>query len=206
METIKINGLDLTLQDIEKDCWLRILNGSLKGKDAFHTPTIANVKDGIANIRTVVLRQVNTKAKTLSLHTDIRSGKLNAVQENNNLSWHFYDASSRFQIRLGGQASLHHNDALADEAWQKCSSNSRKTYLTQLAPSTKSEIPTSGLLPVHEQNNIPIETTEVGRQNFGIITCKANWMEWLWLNHAGHRRAAFEYMPNETFEASWLIP
>lgn len=206
METIKINGIDLTLEDIEKDCWLRLLNGSLRGKDAFHTPVVGNVKNGLANMRTVVLRQVNAQTKTLSLHTDIRSGKWDALQEDNKISWHFYDAQSRFQIRVGGSATLHTLGEVADVAWQKTNANSRKTYLTQLAPSSISAIPTSGLLQVHEQNNMPLESTEIGRQNFGVITCDANWMEWLWLNHAGHRRAVFNYMPDNSFTNEWLIP
>ena len=69
------DGFSLSLTDIEKDCWLRILNGSLKSKDPLHNPVVANSNTGVVNMRTVVLRSVDTKNKTLAFHTDIRSGK-----------------------------------------------------------------------------------------------------------------------------------
>jgi pyridoxamine 5'-phosphate oxidase len=201
-----MNGLNMDLTDIEKDCWLRLLNGSLKSKDSLHNPVVANTSKEIINMRTVVLRNVNTKNKTLAFHTDIRSGKWNELQQNNNISWLFYDAPARFQIRLGGKVTLHQNDSIADEAWLKSNANSRKVYLATLAPSSKTDIPTSGLPAVFESNNPSLEETELGRKNFGIVVTKALWMEWLWLNSAGHRRAEFTYKEDGNFDANWVIP
>ncbi len=205
-DSIKINGLELNLNDIEKDCWLRILNGSLKSKDPLHNPVVANTSEGIVNMRTVVLRSVNTKEKTLVFHTDIRSGKWNELQKNSNISWLLYDAPARFQIRVGGTASLHHVDDMADKAWLKSNENSRKIYLGENAPSRKSDLPISGLPIIFDSKNPTMEESEAGRKNFGIVVTKANWVEWLWLNSAGHRRAAFYYKDDLSFEASWLLP
>ncbi len=206
MNFVKIDGIEYNLTDLEKDCWVRLLNGSLKGRDSFHSPTIANIgKKGI-NMRTVILRKVNTTEKLLTFHTDIRSGKWQELQNNNSVSWLFYDAASKFQIRLAGKATLHHNDIIANESWQKTSANSRKTYMTTLAPSLQSETPTSGLLSAFEAVNPTIEETEIYKKNFAVVVTQIYWMEWLWLSSKGHRRASFNYAENNKFEASWLVP
>jgi pyridoxamine 5'-phosphate oxidase len=206
MDIIKINGIDYNLIDIEKDCWIRILNGSLKSKDPLHNPTVANINKRGVNMRTVVLRKVNTAKKTLSFHTDIRSGKWNELNENNKISWLFYDAAACIQIRLAGEATLHNSDEIADEAWLKSSANSRKIYMGDIAPSLESEIPTSGIDPSLEHTNPTLEESEIGRKNFGIIVTKVNWLEWLWLNSKGHRRANFNYSKNNSFKTNWLVP
>ncbi len=208
MHTIKIDGINYNLADIEKDCCIRILNGSLKGKDPLHNATVANTNThthGI-NMRTVVLRKVNTAEKTLAFHTDIRSGKWNELQKNNNISWMFYDAAGRIQIRLAGKATLHHDDELADEAWLKSNENSRKIYMGEVSPSLQSEVPTSGLPTAFENVNPTLEESEVGRKNFGVVITKVNWMEWLWLNSQGHRRAGFNYETNGNIKCNWLVP
>jgi pyridoxamine 5'-phosphate oxidase len=203
---IKINGINFDLADIEKDCWIRMLNGSLKSKDTMHNPVVANIENGIVSMRTVVLRNVDTKNKTILLHTDIRSGKWKGLKKNNTLSWLFYDAQSRFQIRVGGIAKLHHNDSIADEAWGRSSANSRKIYLGDEAPSEISDIPTSGLDAKFEFNNPTVEETEIGRKNFGVVVTKVNWVNWLWLSSTGHRRAKFKYDSELNLKGSWLVP
>jgi pyridoxamine 5'-phosphate oxidase len=203
---IKINGINFDLADIEKDCWIRMLNGSLKSKDALHNPVVANIENGIVSMRTVVLRKVDTKNKTILLHTDIRSGKWKGLEKNNVVSWLFYDAQSRYQIRVGGIAKLHYNDSIADEAWGRSSANSRKIYLGDEAPSEISDIPTSGLDAKFESNNPTVEETEIGRKNFGVVVTKANWIDWLWLSSGGHRRAKFEYDAELNLKGSWLLP
>lgn len=205
-ETIKINGIQFNLTELEKDCWVRLLNGSLKSRDALHHPVVANVNSSGVNLRTVVLRAVNTSEKKLFFHTDIRSGKWAELEKQNQISWLFYDAAARFQIRVGGQATLHTIDALADTAWAKSNASSRKIYMGPLAPSQITMLPASGLPPAFEDKDPTIEESEIGRKNFGIVETTADWMEWLWLNSKGHRRASFKYKEDKSIEADWLLP
>ncbi len=205
-ETIKKDGLTYTLAEIEKDCWLRLLNGSLRSKEPFHQPVVANISGNLPVTRTVVLRKVITAEKKLFLHTDVRSCKWNDLQQNANTGWLFYDAAARLQIRAGGKSTLHHNDAIADVAWQNTPAASRKTYMGLISPSEKSAVPTSGLPEGFLKTNPTIEESEVGRKNFAVVCTHVNWVEWLWLNSNGHKRASFNYFPNNEFEASWLIP
>ena len=205
MHTVKMNGIHYSLTDIEKDCWRRLLNGALKSKDALHNPTVANINIHGVNLRTVVLRKVVTAQKTLTFHTDVRSGKWKELSENDSISWLFYDAGARIQIRLSGKTSLHNDDDIANEAWLHSTANSRKVYTGNIAPTQISEMPTSGL-STNENDKATIEKSEAGRENFGLVITKVNWMEWLWLNSEGHCRASFTYNDEKSIVANWLVP
>jgi pyridoxamine 5'-phosphate oxidase len=206
MTTVEINGIAFGIEDIEKDCWKRLVNGSLKFKDPFHNPTVANSNDFGVNIRTVVLRKADEIKKELAFYTDIRSGKWNELNLNNTISWLFYSSEARMQIRLSGSASLHQKDAIADEGWEKSTLSSRKIYLGEMGPSSVSEIPISGLTEKFETSDPTPEESLRGRKNFGIVITKVKWMEWLWLSSKGHRRASFQYNNTNEFMAKWLVP
>ena len=206
MDTVKIDGIEYDLPAIEKDCWVRILNGSLQYKNPFHNPVVANVNEQGVNMRTVVLRKVNTEKRQLFFHTDIRSGKFQELKTNNKLSWLFYHPSAMLQIRMSGIATLHQNDLLADEAWGNIRMSGRKIYLGDEGPSTLSAFPVSGLSSKFDKEDpTPLES-EAGRKNFAIINTQIQWMEWLWLNSSGHRRATFQYTADGEFSSNWLLP
>lgn len=206
MNTVLIDGIEYSLEGLEKDVWLRILNGSVKYKDVLHNPVVANINQHGVNIRTVVLRKVNIAKKQLAFHTDIRSGKWKDLQQQNNISWLFYDAPGRIQIRLSGTATLHQDDAVAEEAWTTSTMSSRKIYLGETGPSATSASPVSGLPDAFEANDPSPEESRAGRKNFGVVITTVTWMEWLWLNSKGHRRAGFTYSEDGSFKGDWLIP
>ena len=206
MDSVKIDGIEYDLTAIEKDCWVRILNGSLQYKNPLHNPVVANVNEQGINMRTVVLRKVNIEKRQLFFHTDIRSGKWQEFKNNNSASWLFYHPSAMLQIRLSGIVTLHQDDYFADEAWANTRMSGRKNYLGLSGPSSLSASPASGLSPKFDKEDPTPEESEAGRKNFGIISTQIQWMEWLWLNSGGHRRATFQYMPDGKFSANWLIP
>jgi pyridoxamine 5'-phosphate oxidase len=206
MSFITINGVALDLNKLEKDCWLRLLNGSLRSKDAFHTAALANACNDEVHLRTVVLRRVDTVAKTVYVHTDVRSKKWSNLHAHNKVSLLFYDAAASIQIRLGGTATLHTNDTVANSEWLKTPVNSRKTYLTAYAPSTTTALPISGIEAALDKNNLSIDETEIGRVNFGVIVVHIDFLDFLFLQRTGHKRAAYNYNATGAFDGSWLIP
>jgi 3-hydroxyisobutyrate dehydrogenase len=115
----------------------------------------------------------------------------------------FYDASERIQLRVKGKAVLHHTNDLTAKAWETTSLSSRKCYLTLHSPSNFAESSTSGLPEDIEQENFTLAESEVGYENFGIVSIHVQSIDWLWLNHAGHRRAFFDY---EKGSFQWMIP
>lgn len=200
---LTINNISYSIDELEKDCWLQLINGAIKSKSPFHTPCVATLNNSEVSMRTVVLRKALPLSKELRFHTDTRSNKWKELLNHDSISALFYDASTRVQIRIKGKAILHFNDEMTSEAWQKTTLSSRRCYLTQVSPSSFSTIPTSGLSEEIEQENFTLAESEVGVQHFGIVSIQVESLEWLWLNHAGHRRALFDYAL-ESYK--WMIP
>jgi 3-hydroxyisobutyrate dehydrogenase len=198
-----MDNINYNLSDLEKDSWTRLVNGATKSRSPFHTPCIATQNKDEVNMRTVVLRRANPVEKTLHFHTDVRSMKWDELIVNPSISALFYDATERIQLRIKGIAELQHKDQITQEAWQGTSLSSRRCYLTAFSPSSFSDIPTSGLTEHIEQENFSQEESEVGLQNFGIVSIQVQSIDWLWLNHAGHRRAYFDYVQGRN---QWMIP
>jgi len=206
MQHVLIDGIKYDLPALEKDCWHRLVNGAVQGRNPMHNATVANLGEAGINMRTVVLRKVSPIEKRLTFYTDIRSGKWGEIEQDNSISWLLYDAAARIQIRASGLASLHQTDELADLAWSSSNVLNRKNYLSVLVPSAATLNPVSGLTQEMESEEITLEQTEEGRKNFGVITTQIKWMEWLWLNGSGHRRASFVYDEAGKFTANWLVP
>jgi 3-hydroxyisobutyrate dehydrogenase len=202
-DELTINNISYSINALEKDCWIKLVNGATKNRSPFHTPCVATLNNEAVSMRTVVLRKALPLSRELRFHTDIRSNKWKELQKNDCISALFYDASTRVQIRVKGKAILHFNDAMASEAWQKTTLSSRRCYLTQASPSSFSATPTSGLSEEIEQENFTLADSEAGAKYFGIISIQVESMEWLWLNNAGHRRAFFDYV-NDSYQ--WMIP
>lgn len=200
---VTIHGIYYELADLENDIWKLLLNGSLKSKDPFHTASIATISVTGISLRTVVLRKVIVPSKIIRFHTDKRSGKWTELKKNNNISALLYNGPSRIQLRLKGKAILHQNDEVTEDSWQRTSLSGRRSYLTTNSPSSTSNKPTSGLALKYETEDFTLEESEVGKVNFGVISVEVDSIDWLWLNHAGHRRAFFNYSNNQF---NWLIP
>ncbi len=195
--------IDYHLNEIEKDCWHRLVTGAQKSRHPFHTPSVASfAKEGIS-LRTVVLRKAIAETRELRFHTDIRSPKWEEFSLNPTVSALFYDANERVQLRIKGQAVLHVDNEMTAMAWEKTTLSSRRCYLTEFSPSSLTSQPTSGLSEAVEQENLSLEESESGYQNFGIVAIQVQSIDWLWLNHAGHRRALFDY---EKAQFQWMIP
>jgi 3-hydroxyisobutyrate dehydrogenase len=203
MENNRIDYTTYHLPELEKDCWDRLVTGAVKSRTPFHTPSIATLHQGEVNLRTVVLRKTLPTERELRFHTDIRSPKWQELSHNSSISALFYDESDRIQLRVKGKAVLHQTNEITAEAWQKTTLSSRCCYLTEHSPSSFSAISTSGLSEDIEQENFTLAASESGYSNFGIVSIHVQSIDWLWLNHAGHRRAFFDY---EKGVNSWMIP
>jgi pyridoxamine 5'-phosphate oxidase len=201
--TVTINNIAYSLADLEKDIWNRLVNGAVKSRDPFHTPSVATHSGNDISLRTVVLRKAVPETKELRFHTDTRSNKWQELIVNPFISALFYDAADRIQNRVKGRAILQFNNDITAAAWQKTSLSSRRCYLTNFDPSSFTDHPTSGLPENIEQEKFTIEESEIGFKNFGIVSIQVQNIDWLWLHHAGHRRAYFDYVSGSF---SWMIP
>lgn len=203
MENNRINYIDYSLTDLEQDCWNRLVTGAKKSRTPFHTPSVATLANDEVSLRTVVLRKTLPIERELRFHTDIRSTKWDDLIINPSISALFYDAEDRIQLRIKGKAVLHHGNDITAKAWETTTLSSRKCYLTLHSPSSFTDSSTSGLSEDIEQEKFTLVESEAGFTNFGIVSIHVQSIDWLWLNHAGHRRAFFDYTDG-SFQ--WMIP
>lgn len=186
-------------------CWKMLVTGANIAKDPFHTPVLGAVSSGDCSLRTVVLRRVIEKDRLLICHTDIRSPKIQDIRNHPQIGWHFYHSQQKVQLRLAGPATLHTDDALADEQWGSSQLMSRRCYGAVLGPGTPSDEPTSGLPDFLEDRSPTLDESEAGRKNFVAIAGQVDFLDWYYLRAKGHRRAQF-FWSDTQMSAQWIAP
>ena len=154
--------------------------------------------------RIVVLRKADKNNKIVQYHSDIRSDKISILKKNSNAAMLFYDKEEKIQVRLKIKCTVHHDNEITKQSWLKTGHISRKCYLINSGPGTKSETPTSGLDNKFDNFNFTKEESEAGYKNFCVIRCKIKSIEWLFLAAKGHRRAAINFNGSKKF--TWLVP
>jgi len=194
-----------SLEAIEADCWSRLKEASLSSRHEFHLPIVATISEGVPSLRTVVLRRVWTEEKRLAFHTDIRSPKVKQLLSNPAISMLFYSRNDRLQLRVQGLATVQQDGPEAAFAWDNSTGFSRRCYLSVQAPGTLSDEPTIGFPEAFRLRQPSTEETLPAREHFAVVIIGVQKMDWVWLHHAGHRRAQFIYEDNG-LRACWLVP
>lgn len=189
------NSLELTLLEAEN----LISDGIENSKSMFHTPVLSSFVEKTISTRTVVLREFDSKNRTLRFHTDNRSGKIEELKENSISSVHGYDPDLKVQIRLKGKTSLHIDNEISKKAWAESREMSKMCYSVKDSPGNKISSPEPFDL-IKEEIDI-----ELGYNNFAVLHFSYDSLEFLFLKGAGHRRSLFDWSSDQ-LESSWLIP
>jgi pyridoxamine 5'-phosphate oxidase len=189
--------------EIKKKIWSMLSNAVTDRGSQFRIPVFICGDQSDFDGRIVVLRKSDQQNNIIQFHSDIRSDKIEKLKKNNNASMLFYDKEEKIQVRLKVECIINHNNEITRESWSKTQHISRKCYLVDNGPGTKSDNPTSGLKPELDNFEFTIEQSEEGYKNFTVIQCKIKSIEWLYLAAKGHRRAIFDLKKNKD---TWLIP
>ena len=197
--------------EIIKQVWLRFDNAIKDRSSPFRIPVFICGDQKEFDGRIVVLRKSDQENRLLQFHSDIRSDKILKLKSNSKASFLFYDKDEKIQVRAKVDCVINYKNEITEQSWLKTGHMSRKCYLVDDGPGSESEIPTSGLLPEKDNFDYTMEESEKGYENFTVIQCKINSLEWLYLAAKGHRRARFEYGDNlgsdTTFvRKNWLVP
>jgi pyridoxine/pyridoxamine 5'-phosphate oxidase len=193
-----------TLDEFLDQSWRLLLNAAVKRNHPMRTPVLGTVADNRAHLRTVILRQTNPQARTLSFYSDFRAAKIAHLQENAQLAALFYHPRKQWQIRVRGEATLHHQDEKARAHWAKISVKGRANYAARHTPGSTTDQPTDGLPDFWNSDLKPAET-EFAYANFTLIEMAVFELEALLLHPEGHQRAHFAW-GNDNWEKHWLIP
>ena len=189
--------------EIKKKIWLMLNDAIINRSSQFRIPTFICGNQSDFDGRIVVLRKSDQKNNIIQFHSDIRSDKIEKLKKNSNAAMLFYDKEEKIQVRLKLECTVNYDNAITKESWSKTQHISRKCYLVDNGPGSKSDTPTSGLKPELDNFEFTMEQSEVGYKNFTVIQCKVKSIEWLYLAAKGHRRARFDI---ETNKDTWLVP
>ena len=196
------NDLDLTLQEID----YLLSRGVKDRKSSFHYTMLSTINNNFPESRTVILRNFNKDMFELNIHSDLRSGKINQIEINSNVSCLFYDDKKKIQIRINGKAKI---EKSYQPSWEKLTNWSKRCYLSKNKPGTEVSKPSSGF-PEKFISESPNDADSVkGLKNFAVIKIVISSIEWLYLASQGHRRAKFKISRKDSplsITKKWLIP
>ena len=185
------NSLELSLKYAEG----LLVDAVNNSKSIFHSPTLC-ISD---SPRTVVLREFNKEKRFLRFHTDLRSKKINSINENLVAYVHGYDPEIKVQLRIKGKVKLHKKDEKTLKAWEGSREMSKLCYSVKGAPGQIITDP-------NEYDLIKSEIdVEKGYENFGVIIFEYDEIEFLFLKNIGHRRSKFSWKDHKVV-MEWLIP
>ncbi len=187
------------LAETRAQAWALLARGVADRRSAFHAPVVATLGlDGSPRARVVILRACDVAAGRLRFNTDRRTDKFAELARDPRISLTGYDPGSKIQIRVEGIATLHADDGVADQAWEASRPFSRICYGAMPAPGT--------LLGEGGDFSLPSADADIaqGRAHFSTVVIRVQTLEWLYLAHAGHRRARFDVQVGG--EGVWLTP
>ena len=178
------------------------LKESIKSaKHDYHSFVFSTVRDRRPESRTVILRDVNTEAPSVTFHSDKRSKKITDIKINESVSALFYDRSRRVQLRLSGKAKIEKDTTVTKQIWDKMRPESKLCYMGPFVPSEelKSFIPN---LPENSAHKLTKDNDVYGYSNFCRITIIIEKLDRLFLHHAGHQRLLFDF--TGSISAKWI--
>lgn len=201
---------EIPLSGLDSLIWQSLSEGAKSSEHPWNLGYLSTI-DGLARdsvrprSRTVVLREANRQTLTIDCHTDVRSDKvrqLTAQSQPSPVSWLFYEASTKIQLRLDGVAEVV-NDDEADGAWQKTMLQTRSSYLSIRTPGERSE---GDQAPGTDDRVVSQAESERGRANFRIVRMHVIHADWLCLRREGHLRAKIDYNADGKAEVYWVVP
>jgi pyridoxamine 5'-phosphate oxidase len=195
------------LDDLHDWIWTELETAATDRKHALRTANIATAGFDEPRMRTVVLRGASRSMRHLAFHSDRRAEKIAELRANERIAWHWWNPDTSVQLRLRGHATIHTDDAVADQMWAAEPANSLDLYLKSQTPGTPADTPTDGLAEHVQEGDLTRDDVAPGRAHFAVIRSVIDHIDAVHLNREEHQRARFEWEESEKrWEKDWLIP
>lgn len=205
----------LPAHEISGQVWSQLVRASLDRHHEWRTPVLASTGlDGIAQARTVVLRQVDSAASHLFFYTDRRSPKVLELSAVPAAMLVFWSRRLSWQLRVRVKIDIAQDGPLVASAWSAVAqSPSAGDYLSGMAPGDRlpeaadiPEVPGGpGRLQPAEPQGIPTVSAPgnlpSSPHHLAVMRAAVQSIDWLELSRAGHRRAL---LTDGTVQ--WLVP
>lgn len=190
----------MNLEDVDASAWSSLEAAAKDPQSGFRFVTLCSVDAaGHPQARTVVLRGADRAERLLEIHTDIRTPKWRELSGNPVATVLGFCPSTRVQLRLLGVARLHPPGSdLAERAWRELSAWTRSTY----AGGPPGDEASDG-----EPRLADGSAEAEGKGRFGVMTLRAETLDWFELRRAGNRRALVQYDQGGALTvARWINP
>lgn len=161
--------------------------------DPWRTPVLATVHDGYPDARTVVVRSVDARQRTLWCFSDLLTAKVDAIRRNPQVAWCFYDPNTRTQLRLKGHAVVEAGGEQTEKFWRALSPTQQRNYGPEPRPGTAVTTP------------FEIRWRESPFDHFTVIATEVIAMDWLELHPDVHRRASAGW-DGRSWASHWVAP
>jgi hypothetical protein len=194
-----------TLDELPGLIWAALARACGDAGDPLRTAALATLGARGPAVRTVILRAIEPASRRLACYTDFRSAKVAEIGRESRLAWLFYDPGAKVQMRAEGIGAIHHRDETARAAWATTPAPNRINYATGSAPGTAISLPSAAWPGGQRPAMLDVKSSDEAEKNFAVIVCTIQRWEWLQLDPAGHRRAAFDW-DGEHFSGTWLVP
>ena len=156
--------------------------------------TLATMRQGSIRQRMVVMRQFSNF--NIQIYTDSRSGKMQDMERNNQVSLHFWHPRYKLQVVLLGRLQVRSEPSIFEAPnFNTFPESATRTYRTKLAPGTPLRAP----LRVLEMLDAHDDTY------FTVLEFKCTSGEILQLGAQNHLRLAFT-TSEKGWTGSWLSP
>lgn len=186
-----------TLEFVEILVMDHLKRGLAQKSHPFRNMVVSTVESDRPESRLVVVRDMQPKPFQITFYTDYRSSKIDALAQNQAISFLFWHPSSRLQVRLRANAAIHHASERALSFWKQLGVNAKASYSTKKSPGTRLDGNAWEVLEV---------TDPASDENFAVVTAIIEEMDVLQLSRSGHIRAHFLYENGIRSKQHFLVP
>ena len=171
----------------------------------YRTFSLATIDEKMPSLRTVVLRDFSLEKNYFDCHSDLRSPKIKQLEKNNEFSALFYSSEKKIQLRFKGTVEIFHKNSITKQRWDNVTPSSKRCYMGPFSPSDILEEYHPNI-PDNVQFQDPTDQDSIsGYNNFVIIRCHFNEIDFLKLKYSGHQRCKFIF-DKEKINVSWVAP
>ena len=187
--------------NILKNEWSNIKEGIMTAKHDFHSFVLSTNRGNSPESRTVILRNFSENEPSIWFNTDKRSKKLLDIKNNKEICALFYDRSRKVQLRIDGFGRIEKDVKATKTIWDSMRPESKLCYMGPYAPS---EIITEFRPNIINKTAQEIDGDDdsLGYSRFCRVQIIMKRLDWLHLDHKGHRRLEFDF--NEKIKYRWL--
>ena len=199
-------GLE-SLAEIEAAVWRELGQAVRDKQHAWRVGVLATVDGAAADARSVVLRDLNERSRTLLMYTDARSPKAAQLVAHPAGTLVLWSEALAWQLRLRVMLSLETAGLDVSSRWARLKlTPAARDYLSPLPPGTLLDAVAPAVTPavgraVARAVVHAVVPERQSRDHFAVLAAQVQSVDWLDLNAQGQRRALFS-----ATGAAWITP